>query len=79
MFENIVFFLPKTTFFISAVNNLSFSCAKTTLYFYFTSKILCVDNLKNGKFHQHLRDIFAPQVFESKTLHKYMYTVQPQR
>ena len=21
-----------------------------------------VDNLKNGKFHQHLRDIFAPQV-----------------
>ena len=20
------------------------------------------DNLKNGKFHQHLRDIFAPQV-----------------
>ena len=21
-----------------------------------------LDNLKNGKFHQHLRDIFAPQV-----------------
>ena len=24
--------------------------------------MFCIDNLKNGKFHQHLRDIFAPQV-----------------
>ena len=24
--------------------------------------LLCLDNLKNGKFHQHLRDTFAPQV-----------------
>ena len=28
------------------------------------SKLIIIfsDNLKNGKFHQHLRDIFAPQV-----------------
>ncbi len=56
----------KLPFLSVSVNNLSFSCAKITMYFYFTIKIMCVDNLKNGKFHQHLRDIFAPQVFESK-------------
>ena len=28
--------------------------------------MFCIDNLKNGKFHQHLRDIFAPQVRKIK-------------
>ena len=52
------------TFFISmcAVSDI-LNIAEPSFVFYFTIKIFFVDNLKNGKFHQHLRDIFAPQVF----------------
>ena len=46
--------------------NQDFTLNRDSLNWDFTVAVNCciyfADNLKNGKFHQHLRDLFAPQV-----------------
>ena len=50
------------TFFISSISYFIYSWDSFPLFLILNDYLRTDDNLKNGKFHQHLRTTFAPQV-----------------